>query len=148
MRNCCAFRKSLNDAYLLDTNHLSAYLDDREGLSVRIDSAIRSGRRFGVCLPTFCEYRAGIRVSRYRQRNMKRLERALTVFRVWPMDDTTIDRYAELYGELRARGRMLAQFDLLIAAIARRRKLVLLTADADFDVVEGLRIRSWLNPPR
>jgi len=132
--------------YLLDTNHLSAYLDDREGLSVRIDSAISAGKRFGVCLPTLCEFRAGIRVSRFRQRNMKRLEQALAVFRVWPVDDATIARYAELYADLRSRGRMLGQFDLLIAAVARRHKLVVLTADADYDVVEGLRIRNWLKP--
>jgi predicted nucleic acid-binding protein len=43
---------------------------------------------------------------------------------------------------------MLGQFDLLIAAVARRHKLVLLTADADVDVVEGLRVRNWLKPGR
>ncbi len=47
--------------YLLDTNHLSAYLDRRPVLERRIDSALRASDRVGICLPVLCEYRAGIR---------------------------------------------------------------------------------------
>ena len=39
---------------------------------------------------------------------------------------------------------MLAQFDLLIAAVARQFKLTLLTADQDFQPVSRLRIENWL----
>ena len=50
--------------YLLDTNHLSAYLDRHPVLQPRVDAALRVGDRFGICLPVLCEYRAGIRLSR------------------------------------------------------------------------------------
>jgi predicted nucleic acid-binding protein len=39
---------------------------------------------------------------------------------------------------------MLSQFDLLIAAVARQHKLILLTADHDFQAVSRLRIENWL----
>jgi predicted nucleic acid-binding protein len=39
---------------------------------------------------------------------------------------------------------MLSQFDLLIATVARQHGLTLLTADADFQGVPGLRFENWL----
>jgi predicted nucleic acid-binding protein len=130
--------------YLLDTNHLSAYLDRHPVLQPRVDAALHSGDRFGICLPVQCEYRAGIRVSRRYRQNLARFQAALTVFRVWATDDDTAAEFAEIFRELRAVGRMLSPFDLLIAAVARQSKLVLLTADQDFQPVSGLRIENWL----
>jgi tRNA(fMet)-specific endonuclease VapC len=130
--------------YLLDTNHLSAYLDSHAVLRPRIDAALRSGDRFGICLPIHCEYRAGIRISRRHQQNLARLQAALGVFRLWPTDLDTAAEFAEVFHELRSIGRMLAQFDLLIAAVARQYDLILLTADRDFQPVSKLRIENWL----
>jgi tRNA(fMet)-specific endonuclease VapC len=127
----------------LDTNHLSAYLD-RPALKQRIDVRLRAGDRFGICLPVLCEYRAGIRLSRRYRQNLARLQAALALFRLWPSDEQTTAEFAELFQELRSAGRMLSQFDLLIAAVARQHKLILLTADQDFQAVSGVRIENWL----
>jgi len=130
--------------YLLDTNHLSAYLDRHPVLQPRVDAALRGGDRFGICLPIHCEYRAGIRVSRRYRQNPARLQAALGIFRFWPTEEDTAAEFAEMVRELRSAGRMLAQFDLLIAAVARQYKLILLTADQDFQSVSRLRIENWL----
>ncbi len=130
--------------YLVDTNHLSAYLDRQPEITQRIDAALRGGDRFGICLPVLCEYRAGIRLSqRYRQ-NLARLQAALAIFRLWPVDEQTAAEFATLFQDLRSAGRMLSQFDLLIAALARQGKLTLLTADQDFQSVSNLRLENWL----
>ena len=105
---------------------------------------MRAGDRFGICLPVHCEYRAGIRVSRRYRQNLARFQAALAIFRVWPTDEDTAAEFAEIFRELRSAGRMLAQFDLLIAAVARQYKLTLLTADQDFQPVSRLRIENWL----
>jgi predicted nucleic acid-binding protein len=130
--------------YLLDTNHLSAYLDRHESITQRIETALRAGDRFGICLPVLCEYRAGIRISRKYRQNLARLHAALAVIRLWPSDEDSAAEFAALFQELRSAGRMLSQFDLLIAAIAREDKLTLLTADQDFRTVEQLRLENWL----
>lgn len=130
--------------YLLDTNHLSAYLDRHAELQPRIDAALRSGDRFGICLPVDCEYRAGIRISRRFQQNLKRYESALALFRMWPTDSATATEFSEIFRELRTAGRMLAQFDLLIAAVSRQYNLTLLTADQDFQAISRLAIENWL----
>ncbi len=130
--------------YLLDTNHLSAYLDRHAVLQPRVDAALRVGDRFGICLPVLCEYRAGIRISRRYRQNLARLQAALGIFRLWPADEDTTAEFAEIFHELRSAGRMLAQFDLLIAAVARQHNLTLLTADQDFQPVSQLRVENWL----
>ena len=130
--------------YLLDSNHLSAYLDRHPVLQPRVDAALRVGDRFGICLPVHCEYRAGIRISRRYPQNLARPQAALRVFRSWPVDEHTAVEFAEMFRELRSIGRMLSQFDLLIAAIARQNQLILLTADQDFQPVKGIQIENWL----
>jgi len=130
--------------YLLDTNHLSAYLDRQPSVEQNVDGRLRTGDRVGLCLPVLCEYRAGIRMGRRYQRNLSRLNAALGILRLWPIDEETAAEFAELFRELRAVGRVMSQFDLLIAALARQRGLVLLTADHDFRPVAGLRIENWL----
>jgi tRNA(fMet)-specific endonuclease VapC len=119
-------------------------LDRRRTLAERIGKAVRAGHRFGICLPVLCEYRAGIRLSRRSRQNQARLQTALTFIRLWPADEQTAAEYAALFRELRSAGRMLSQFDLLIAAFARQYKLTLLTADRDFDPVERLKTENWL----
>lgn len=130
--------------YLLDTNHLAAYLDRKPNLEHRIDSAIKTGERLGICLPVLCEYRAGIQISKRRSQNLSRLQSALSVLRIWPADETTGAHFAAIFEELRAAGTMISQFDLLIAAITRHYGLTLLTADRDFQVVAGIKIENWL----
>ncbi len=130
--------------YLLDTNHLSAYLDGLPPLVKRVDAALRAGDRLGICLPVLCEYRAGIRVSRRYRQNLARLQSALSVLRLWPADGDTAAEFANLFQELRSAGRMLTQFDLLIAALARQHKITLLTADQDFKPVTQVRVENWL----
>ena len=130
--------------YLLDTNHLSGYLDRKPSLEDRIDASLRAGNRFGICLPILCEYRAGIRLGKRYRQNLVRLNAALAVFRIWPGDDSTAVAFAEIFQELRSAGKMMSQFDLLIAAMARQHHLTLLTADQDFQPVTGIKIQNWL----
>ena len=105
---------------------------------------MHSGDRFGICLPVHCEYRAGIRVSRRYRQNLARFQAAVSLFRLWPTDEQSALEFAEIFRELRAAGQMLAEFDLLIAALARQHKLTLLTADQDFQPVVRLRTENWL----
>lgn len=51
---------------------------------------------------------------------------------------------AELQTDLRRRGWQLATVDALIAAVALRHNLVLLTTDGDYAVVAGLHLENWL----
>jgi predicted nucleic acid-binding protein len=64
--------------------------------------------------------------------------------KLWPADERTAVEFAAIMDELRTAGVSLAQFDALIAAVARQNGFTLLTADRDFRSVGGIRIESWL----
>jgi predicted nucleic acid-binding protein len=64
--------------------------------------------------------------------------------RIWPLDPPIARLYAELFHDLRARGRVLSQVDLVLAATARHLGATLLTTDRDFQAIAGLRIENWL----
>jgi predicted nucleic acid-binding protein len=60
------------------------------------------------------------------------------------MDVETSTVFAELFQECRSQGRVLSQFDLTIAAVARQHDLILLTADQDFHRIVSLKWENWL----
>src|SRR5208337_3482066 len=52
--------------------------------------------------------------------------------------------YAEIYHDLRARGRVLSQVNMLLVALARSMKATVLTSDRDFEALPELRVENWL----
>src|SRR4051812_39934093 len=57
----------------------------------------------------------------------------------------TIIEFGRVRAELRASGRPIPMFDILIAAIARANGLTVVTADAHFNAVAGLGVKDWLS---
>ena len=48
--------------------------------------------------------------------------------------------------DLRGRGRLLSQVDIMVAALARQMKLTVLTTDQDFDALPDIRTEDWSKP--
>lgn len=64
---------------------------------------------------------------------------------VLPMTDGIIVRASEIYAELRTRGRLLPDADILIAATAIENGLVLATNNlSDFSRISGLSCDNWV----
>jgi len=62
---------------------------------------------------------------------------------VLPTDRKTADAYAAIRHELKLRGRPIPENDVWIAALARQHSLEVVSRDAHFDVVQGLRRVDW-----
>jgi tRNA(fMet)-specific endonuclease VapC len=61
------------------------------------------------------------------------------------IDQAGLDRAAELYAELRARGQLIEDADLLIAAMALVHEMTLVTHNtAHFVRIMGLQVEDWL----
>jgi predicted nucleic acid-binding protein len=50
--------------------------------------------------------------------------------------------YGELYRDLRARGRVLSQVDIMLAALARSMDLIVVTSDHDVEALPDLRFEN------
>jgi tRNA(fMet)-specific endonuclease VapC len=130
---------------LVDTNHLGAALDARSTIRERIFQARRAGHRFGTCVPVLCELETGLLHTRRRHQNQHILSVLLREVRIWPLEPPLGPLYAEIYHDLRDRGRVLSQVDMLLAALSRFMDATLLTSDHDFDALPDLRVENWLN---
>jgi tRNA(fMet)-specific endonuclease VapC len=130
--------------YLLDTNHLSEAIRPVSRVRDRIEQARRSGLRVGTCVPALCELQAAIQPLTRRDRYEQALRRLLGRVRVWPMDQTVPRVYGQVFTELRHRGRVLSQVDMMLAALARQMDLTVVTADRDFDALPDIRKDDWL----
>ena len=133
-------------AYLLDTNHVGMAVDRTSRVGQRIFEARLAGVRLGTCLPVLCEIEAGMRQVRHKVKYRRDLNHLLRQLRLWSIDLKTARIYGDLYMELRRRGRVLSQVDIMVGALARQMKLTILTTDRDFDALPDLRTDDWSRP--
>jgi tRNA(fMet)-specific endonuclease VapC len=129
--------------YLLDCNHLSRALRKVSAVRERIHQGRRAGHRFISCYPVLCELEAGIQQTPKPEENRRRLGQLLRHVRLWPLDSETARLYGKIYIELRDKGRVLSQIDMVLGALARQHKLIVLTTDRDFEALPDLRVENW-----
>jgi tRNA(fMet)-specific endonuclease VapC len=124
---------------ILDTNALSAYLDSRPQV-VEIVSGVRE-----LAIPVIVagEFAFGIAQSRYREAYEKSLRRMLDRCTVLDIGIETARHYAAIRLELKGAGTPIPANDVWIAALSRQHSMPVLSRDSHFDLVGGLRRRTW-----
>ncbi|MCI4341684.1 MAG: PIN domain-containing protein [Thermoplasmata archaeon] len=94
-----------------------------------------------ITAPALAEFlRAGYR------RGGRLLDRSLTLSRrlgVLPLDEESAEEAARLGGECDRRGASMGNLDLLVAAIVRKNRGVLVTRDRDFQQIPGLHLETY-----
>jgi tRNA(fMet)-specific endonuclease VapC len=130
--------------YLLDCNHVSAALRKVSMVRERIHQGRRVGHRFICCHAVLCEMEVGIQQTLKPDEIRRRLVQLLRHVRMWPLGAETTRVYGEVYIELRRHGRALSQVDMMLAALARQQKLIVLTSDRDFEALSDLAIENWI----
>ncbi len=128
--------------YLLDTNHASAIVRRQNRMAERVRQTEDS--QFSVGIPTVGELWFMIYNSGRPKENAAELEDVLADLIVWPFDDPPAREFGRIKTELRRSGSPIPAVDAQIAAIARVRELILLTADRHFSAVQELGIENWL----
>jgi len=130
--------------YLLDTNHASPLVTIGHPLRLKILHKVEEGDTFGLCVPVIVETKFGIGILPKVKSNLNEWQRLRTRLSIYTLDANDAELAVDLQLALRRIGWQLASFDALIATIALKYDLVLLTSDRDFHAVEGLRSENWL----
>ncbi|MDE0225391.1 MAG: type II toxin-antitoxin system VapC family toxin [Gammaproteobacteria bacterium] len=120
---------------ILDTNALSAWAEGLAGVEV----PLRSTDRLVVPSVVLGEYWFGIRQSRHRTRYQAWLRSYLPLTEVATVTSATADVYADIRLELKRIGKPIPSNDAWVAALARQHALAVLSNDAHFDLVDGVR---------
>ena len=124
---------------MLDTNALSAFFDEDE----RLLGVLAGFRVVHVPVIVLGEYRFGLANSRKRRVLLPRLDAMEADCVVLEVDAITARKYAEIRDELRRAGTPIPENDLWIAALARQHALAVVSGDAHFDQVSGIRRKTW-----
>ena len=136
--------------YLLDTNIISALMKDRSGTDtarVRAWALRTPDCTLATSVVVQCELLFGLA-----KHGTPRLQAAFDVqmqnLLVLPLDEAAGAHYAKLRAHLEQAGTPIGANDTLIAAHALALNATLITADAEFRSVPGLRVENWLGPPQ
>jgi tRNA(fMet)-specific endonuclease VapC len=130
----------------LDTNAVIAAISGRKPeLRRRLESAIVADAPIGIPTIVLFELRYGIARSARPQENAAILAAFLTLdVSPWPFELEDAEEAGNIRAELERAGTPIGPHDILIAAQARRRSALLVTANTgEFTRVPGLRIEDW-----
>lgn len=134
---------------LLDTDIICDMLRNLQGPAAKRAIAVgatESGGRLGLYTSVIvqCELEFGLA----RQPNPRlqiAYDAVMQTIDVLPLTKDIVSRYANLRKQLEASGKAIGANDLLIAAHALALDATLVSADAEFLRVPGLRVENWLS---
>ena len=132
--------------FLLDTNIISHMMVNAEGLAAQCaQRLIAQDPSVQMCTSVVvqCELAFGL-AKRPSTRLQKALDFQLSALLVMPLDETVVLHYARLRADLEAKGTPIGPNDALIAAHALALDATLVSGDAEFRRVTGLRVENWL----
>jgi len=130
--------------YLIDTN-ICIYI-----MNKRPTGIIHKFKRFDVgeiCVSTITvsELQYGVSKSKNRRLNKQRIEEFLSPLEILPYDEIAASIYGDIRIQLEKRGEPIGPLDLLIAAHALSKNLVLISNnEKEFKRVKNLKVENWV----
>jgi tRNA(fMet)-specific endonuclease VapC len=124
---------------LLDTNIVIAIFKPEQ----TVLDQLAASRETYLCPPVLGELYFGAAKSRSVDQNISRIDDFLTTVQFIPCDAETARVFGFTRNELARKGRPIPENDLWIAATALQHDLVVVTRDAHFNAIDGLRTESW-----
>lgn len=129
--------------YLIDTNICIYILNKRPAEVIARFKQYETGM-IGVSTITVSELYYGVAKSQKQEQNLYRLKNFLAPLAFLPYDELAAAVYGRIRCALEQEGAAIGALDLLIAAQALSRNLVLVTNnEKEFSRVEKLRIENW-----
>ena len=99
----------------------------------------------GVSTITVSELQFGVAKSKNRRLNAQRVEEFLSPLEILPYDEIATTIYGDIRLELEKSGEPIGPLDLLVAAQALSRDLVLITInEKEFKRVHNLKVENWV----
>ena len=129
--------------YLLDTN-ICVYLLKKNPGVISVFSAKKNAGA-AISSITLAELEFGVWNSAAYDKNKTALLTFLSLVEILSFDSKAAAEYGKICAFLRQKGTPIGQMDMLIAAHAKSRGLVVVTNNScEFERVEGLKLENWM----
>jgi predicted nucleic acid-binding protein len=130
--------------YLLDTNILIELLRNDPTVLAHLRAAIRAGYDAQINALSYYETRRGL-LNAHRAIKLRKFDTFCRAFGIVYLDKAALDRASEIYADLRKKGQLIEDADILIAAMALVSNAVLVTDnERHLQRVVGLKLENWL----
>lgn len=127
--------------YLLDTNIITAHLKNNKKITEKI---IKEPEIF-ISVISYFEIKRGL-LAINATRKIADFNYLCQDLKILYLDDLAIiEKASEIYADLKNRGQMIQDADILIAATAIIKNLTLVSQDSDLQRVKDLTLENWLN---
>lgn len=131
--------------YMLDTN-ICVYLIKKKPENVLIKLHSNMGEGVSISSITLAELMHGVEASAYPERNALALNQFLSIMDILPFDDEAAAEYGKICATLRRQGTPIGVMDMLIAAHAKAKGLIIVTNNVgEFERIEGLGLENWVD---
>jgi len=130
--------------YLLDTNIVTYILKKNINVNSRLRQATRSGKEVFISCITYYEVKRGL-ISINAARQLADFNQFCIDYDILFLDDIEIiEQACKIHADLKIKGTPIQDADVLIAATAIARGLILVSHDSDLLRVEGISLENWL----
>ncbi len=130
--------------YLLDTNICIYIIKEHPGNVLKHLKKKRS-RGIAISAITLAELDHGVENSTYPEKNKVALLKFLSIIDILPFDANAAEKYGKIKAGLKRKGCVIGPLDILIAAHAKSKDLILVTNNTkEFERVEDLKIENWV----
>ena len=131
-------------SYILDTNIVSAIMKKDAKILAKIQTITLARQRIFISCVTYFEIQRGL-IPVNATKKMASFEQICQRYPVILLDDLAImQKAAEIHADLKVRGLPIQTEDILIAATAIIKGLILVSNDSDLTRVNGLNLEKWL----
>lgn len=132
-------------SFLLDTDTCVYWLRGHETVRSRLSSA--GPESIAISVVTLAELRYGAECSSRPESNHQAVDDLVSAISVLPMDAEIAGVFAAAKAELRRKGMLIEDLDLMIAATARVHGLTLVTNnESHFGRLPDLLLENWTEP--
>lgn len=129
--------------YLLDTNTCIRFINGRSA-GIRAKIMEIPDNEIAISTIVQAEMFAGSAKSQFPERSRRTQDEFFSRFEILTFDAAAASEYGDIRADLELKGTPIGGNDLLIAAVARVNKLILVTHNTrEFGRVRGLRIEDW-----
>ena len=129
--------------YLLETSTCVYLLNGNPALKARVQEVGVYSLAVANCV--LAELYFGARNSKKVDENIQRIEEFKKSLTILSDSEESARRFGKIKADLKTAGKMIEDFDILIASVALAHNCILITNNTGhFERIEGLRIENWL----
>jgi predicted nucleic acid-binding protein len=120
-----------------------AFLNGTPEAVRKIEELTNQGTTIAVTTITVYELLKGAQLSSRQKDNLMEVTEVISSVQILDLSNDACLEAAKIYGALKEEGKLIGEFDILIAAIAKTNGETILTHDQHFKCVPGLILAKW-----